>query len=59
MKEKLNAKISRMADESPFTNGIMEWYNQIFAEAFYKTSSDVKCELKVALAWEISAKKVL
>ena len=44
MNEKLNIETATTAGESPFSNGIVEWHNQILIEAFYKTIADVKCE---------------
>ena len=57
MNEKLNVETMTTAGESPFSNGIVERHNQILAEAFRKTLSDVKCDPRVALA--VSAKNTL
>ena len=59
MNEKMNVVTSTTAGESPFSNGIVERHNQVLAEAFQKTVSDVKCEPAVALAWAVSAKNSL
>ena len=59
MNEKLNRETATTAGKLPFSNKIVKRYNQILVEAFYKTIADVKYELKMALAWGVSAKNTL
>ena len=59
MSEELNIETTKTAGESPFSNGTVEWHNQILAEEFYKTIADVKCDPKIALVWAVSAKNTL
>ena len=59
MNEELKIETATTADKSPFTNRIVEQYNQILAETFYKTIADMKCKPKIALVWAISAQNTL
>ena len=55
MNEKKNMETCSAAVESPFSNGTVEHYNLIVAEAMEKTLEDEKCEPEIALVWAINA----
>ena len=57
--ENLNIKIKTTAAESPWSNGLVERHNGIIGENVTKIMRDVDCELRVALAWAVSAKNAL
>lgn len=59
MSELLNTEILTTAAESPWSNGITERHNAIIASMVDKVLLEVKCSLKVALAWSVAAKNAL
>ena len=50
MNEKANIETCTIAAQSSFSNGTVEHYNQIVAEAMEKTLEDEKYEPEIALA---------
>ena len=56
MNEKLNIETCTTAAESPFSNGTVECYNLIVAEAMKKTSDDEKCVPEIALLGQLVSK---
>ena len=59
MNEKLNIETCTTAVENPFSNGTVECYNLIVAEAMEKMLEDEKCKPEITLAWGVSARNVL
>ena len=59
MGEKLNTRIVNTAAESPWSNGINERHNAVLADMITKIMQDVKCSLKDAIVWAVSAKNAL
>ncbi|CAL4061416.1 unnamed protein product [Meganyctiphanes norvegica] len=54
--EAFNIKIMTTAAESPWSNGICERLNGVLGILVNKIIFDVKCDIRMALAWAVSAR---
>ncbi|CAL4059344.1 unnamed protein product [Meganyctiphanes norvegica] len=54
--EAFNIKIMTTAAESPWSNGICERLNGVLGTLVNKIIFDVKCDIRMALAWAVSAR---
>ena len=55
--ENVNTRICTKAAESPWSNGIVERHNATLGFSVQKIMDDLKCDLSLAVAWAVSAKK--
>ena len=57
--EAFNIKIMTTAAESPWSNGACERLNDVLGSHVSKIIDDTHCELRMALAWTVSARNAL
>ena len=57
--EAFNIKIMTTAAESPWSNGACERLNDVLGSHVSKIIDDTHCELRMALAWAVSARNAL
>ena len=57
--EVFNVRIIPTAAESPWSNGVVERQNAVIGSDVRKIMASTKCCLEVALAWAVSARKLL
>ena len=57
--EAFNIKIMTTAAESPWSNGACERLNDVLGSHVSKIIDDTPCELRMALAWAVSARNAL
>ena len=55
--ENVYIRICTTAAESPWSNGIVERHNATLGFSVQKIMDDLKCDLSLAVAWAVSAKK--
>ena len=55
----MNINFITTADESPWSNGLVERHNAIIGEAVAKVVEDTNCPVEIALCWSINAKNSL